>query len=128
MKNPQKIGRLIFLYIQRDLNFLQAWRLNNWRNLSEDNERFFQQEISTEHIRERLRSQEENMPIIDAKVLGRYPAGWTAGAPRKHAVVIRMLKNAAIFIGSLMILGGGYMGYKIFIETASPRNFAMMAN
>ena len=126
MNNPRKIGHLIFLYIRRDLNFLQAKKLRDWRDLSEANELFFQRETSTEHIRERLRTLEQKTLIIREKVRAGYPADWVEGAPVKQAIVIRMLKTAAVVIGALLILAGGSLVYEMFIDTASPKNFAMM--
>ena len=128
MKGPQKIGRLIFLYIQDNLNYKQAKELKQWRNLSEANEAFFQQETSLEYIRDRMRNNEKNTAMIWENLKLSYPADWTEGAPRKQAIVIRMLKYAAIFVGGICILLGGFVCYEMFLNPATPKNFAMMAN
>ena len=114
MKKYQKTARLIFRYIRQELTSGQERELNHWRSLSAENEAFFQEETSLDHIRERMRDHEEATKIILEKLRASYPPDWVEGAPRKPGIVIRMLKAAAIVIGSLLVLGGGLMAYQMF--------------
>jgi len=128
MKENLKIAKLLFHYIRQELLPQQEKELNEWRSSSAENEAFFQQETSLDHIRSRLRSHEESKVRIKDRLQANYPPNWTEGAPRKPGIVIRMLKYAALFIGGLIILAGGYVAYQLFLNPATPKNFAMMAN
>lgn len=59
LKNPQYIGKLIFRYIRNELTPAQEKILSEWRNLSTENEKFFQEETDPEHIRQRLKAHTE---------------------------------------------------------------------
>jgi ferric-dicitrate binding protein FerR (iron transport regulator) len=128
MKGPQKIGRLIFLYIQDSLSYKQAKELKQWRNLSEANEAFFQQETKLDYIRDRMRNNEKNTAMVWEKVKESYPADWVEGAPRKRGIVIQMLRTAAAIVGGILILAGSVVGYEMLLNPATPKNFAMMAS
>jgi ferric-dicitrate binding protein FerR (iron transport regulator) len=126
MNNNHKIAKLLFRYIRHELSSGQEKDLKEWRGLSAENEAFFQQETSIEYIRGRLRAHEESKVRILEKMQANVPPNWTEGAPRKPGIVVRMLKYAAILIGVLITLAGGIAAYEMFLNSASPKNFAMM--
>jgi ferric-dicitrate binding protein FerR (iron transport regulator) len=128
MKRDLKIAKLLFHYIRHELRPGQEKELNEWRSLSTDNESFFQQETSLEHIRSRLRAHEESKLRIKERLQANSPPNWKEGAPRKTGIVVRMLRTAAIVVVPLVILVGGYAAYEMFLNPASPKNFAMMAS
>jgi hypothetical protein len=126
MKKDLKIEELFYHFIRHELLPGQEKELNEWRGLSAENEAFFQRETSLDHIRSRLRAHEESKVRIKERMLANCPPDWTTGAPRKTGIVVRMLKIAAIFIVALFVLCGGFMAYELFLNPATPKNFAMM--
>ena len=126
MINHQKIAKLLFRYIRHELSSGQEKELNEWRGLSAENESFFQQETSIEYIRARLLAHEESKVRILEKLQANVPPNWTEGAPRKPGIVVRMLKYAAFFVGALFIILVGIVGFELFLNSPSPKNFAMM--
>ena len=127
MNKNQQIAKLFFLYIRQELRPGQEKELNEWRGLSPDNEAFFRQETSVDHIRGRSLAHEESKIRILEKLQANFPPDWVEGAPRKRGIVVRMLRVAAMFIGALIVLGSCIVGYEVFLNAASPKNFAMMA-
>ena len=128
MKEELDIPKLFFHYIRHELLPGQEKDLNEWRALSAENEAFFQQETSIEHIRARLRAHEESKVRILEKLEANRPPHWVDGPPRKPGIVIQMFRTAAAIVGGIFILLGGYAGYQMFLNPATPKNFAMMAS
>jgi hypothetical protein len=52
---PHNLGRLMFKYLRGELTPLQEKTLTTWRNLSEANEKLFQEAIDPEKIRKELK-------------------------------------------------------------------------
>ena len=73
LRSPQYLGKLIFKYITSQLTPAQEKTLIAWRNLSAENDEFFQRETDLEYIRERLKIQEENLTQIGKKLFPDLP-------------------------------------------------------
>ena len=76
-RSPQYMGKLIFKYITNQLTPRQEETLTAWRNLSPENEKFFQEETDLEHIRQRLKDHEESTTRIWKKLQQSFPPSWT---------------------------------------------------
>ena len=126
MKGYSRLARLIFLYLRKELNWSQERELKNWRESSDFNEYFFQQETSMDRVRNRFQAHEESSVRIYKKLENEFPEGWKDGPPPNPALIIRLLKSAAIVAGGLIITGIVALGINMYMTSHSSGPLAMV--
>jgi ferric-dicitrate binding protein FerR (iron transport regulator) len=104
MNSPERIGKLLFRHIRKELSTKESAELSAWRKLSERNELLFQTETNPEHIQKVISEMFDNREYTFQKFKDMYPQYQEEKPKKLRGRIYRIARIAAIF---LIVLGVG---------------------
>ena len=105
MENAQQIGKLLFLYMRKELSESQKAELAAWRKESAANEAFFQEEMDPDNIRQTTSDIQGSRKRVFQKIKLKYPGAFEKEPKHLwYRLHIPAWAAAAIFI---LVLGSG---------------------
>jgi transmembrane sensor len=101
MNSPERIGKLLFRHIRKELSSKESAELSAWRKLSERNEQLFQTETDPEHIHKVISEMFDNREYTFQKFREAYPQYQEKKLKKPRARIYRIARVAAIFVVTL---------------------------
>ncbi len=98
MNSPERIGRLLFRSIRKELSVRENDELSDWRKLSQRNEQLFQTETNPEHIRKVVSNIYKSRDIAFQKFQDAYPDYQEKKPVKRRGRIYRIARIAAILI------------------------------
>lgn len=105
MNSPERIGRLLFRSIRKELSAREKDELSDWRKLFQRNEQLFQTETDPEHIRKAISNIYKSRDIGFQKFQETYPEYQEKKPVKRREHIYRITRIAAILI---VLFGVGY--------------------
>jgi transmembrane sensor len=98
MNSPERIGKLLFRHIRKELSTNESAELSAWRKLSERNELLFQTETNPEHIQKVISEMYDSREYTFQKFKDIYPQYQEEKPKKRRGRIYRITRVAAILI------------------------------
>ena len=101
MNSPERIGKLLFRHIRKELSTKESAELSDWRKSSERNEQLFQTDTNPKHIHKVISEMFDNREYVFQKFRQSYTQYQEKKPKKPRSRIYRIARIAAIFVVTL---------------------------